>query len=387
MSHLVETRAGTVEGFQEADLIHFRGIPYAQSPVGELRYRAPQPVTPWSGVRDATGYGPSAPQRDLPITVFAGWEVGPQDEDCLYLNVTTPAVDDHMRPVLVWIHGGGFMLGSGSQAMYDPERLVKRDDVVVVRINYRLGPLGFLHLGDLLSRDYETCSNAGIEDQIAALRWVAENIEAFGGDSQNVTIFGESAGGMSVGTLLGTPRAVGLFQRAIPQSGAAHNVHSKDVASEIAERFLGAVEGSGDAWDRLSGASTEQLLAAHAAVLMQTAAEGRVLMPFQPVVDGRTLPRAPLQAIASGLSSEVPVLIGTSCEMAQVGNPTGATGKMKDEVPKRTDTDDFTDHEGESLRRRGGGCIVDVGAGPDAGACSRVLDQPGGSHSTAAASE
>src|SRR3990172_2260152 len=159
-------------------------------------------------------------------------------EDGIYLNVWTPAPDSGLRPVLVWIHGGGFVIGSGSQSIYDGSRLARRGDVVVVTINYRLGPLGFLHLADLCPGLEGAAGNCGIRDQVLALEWVRDHVGAFGGDPGNVTIFGESAGGMSVGTLLGTPSARGLFQRAIAQSGACHNVHTRETATRVAEHFL-----------------------------------------------------------------------------------------------------------------------------------------------------
>jgi para-nitrobenzyl esterase len=207
----------------------------------------------------------------------------------------------------VWIHGGAFTLGSGSQTMYDPTHLAGRD-VVVVRINYRLGALGFLNLAPELGDAYEGSGNLGILDQIAALRWVRENIAAFGGDPECVTIFGESAGGMSVGTLLGTPSAHGLFHRAIPQSGAAHSVGSAaDAASVVAETL--AALGLSRAQTLLE-VPPDKLLEAQTVVTRRLA--GRALLPYRPCVDGAALPQHPHQAIADGLSAEVPVLVGTT---------------------------------------------------------------------------
>jgi para-nitrobenzyl esterase len=311
MAAVVETRAGKVEGAREGELFVFRGIPYAEPPVGRLRFRPPQPSAPWSGVRDATRFGPSAPQRPLRIPFLPGFDVGPQDEDCLHLNVTTPGLDGAGRPVMVWIHGGAFTIGSGSQSMYDAQHLARRGDVVVVTINYRLGALGFLELSALLGEEYAGAGNLGILDQVAALRWVRENVAAFGGDPRNVTIFGESAGGMSVGTLLGTPAAQGLFQRAIPQSGAANNAHTPAVAHEIAERMLGALGiPRGEAW-RLRELPAAQILEAQDKVALETI--GRVaLLPFQPVVDGDALPEPPLEAIRRGLSRDVTVMAGAT---------------------------------------------------------------------------
>jgi para-nitrobenzyl esterase len=311
MAAQVQTRSGRLEGAREGELFVFRGIPFAAPPVGPRRFRPPQPVAPWTGARGATRFGGSAPQRPLRLDFLPGFEVGPQDEDCLYLNVTTPGLDDARRPVLVWIHGGGFAIGSGSQTMYDATRLARRGDVVVVTINYRLGALGFLELSELLGEEYSGAGNLGILDQVAALRWVRDEIEAFGGDPRNVTIFGESAGGMSVGTLLGTPAAAGLFQRAIPQSGAAHNVHPPAVAREVAERMLDALGiPRGEAW-RLREVPPAQILEAQDKVTLEVM--GRVaLLPFQPTLDGGVLPEPPLEAIRRGLSRDVAVLAGAT---------------------------------------------------------------------------
>jgi para-nitrobenzyl esterase len=311
MGVIIETQQGKVEGLASGELQIFRGIPYARPPVGELRFRSPQPPEPWTGVRSASEFGPSAPQRDLPIA-FPGWDVGPRDEDCLYLNVTTPAADEARRPVLVWIHGGAYILGSGSQKMYDPEPLAQRGDVVVVAINYRLGPFGFLHLDDLAGKAFGASGNAGTEDQVAALRWVRDNIEAFGGDPDNVTIFGESAGGMSVGTLLGTPAAAGLFHRAIPQSGAAHAINTREQASEVATGLLDILGIAASDAARLREQSVEQILAAQDELAGNVVGSSGGRMPFQPVVDGGALPRPPIEAIAAGLSAKVDVMIGTA---------------------------------------------------------------------------
>src|SRR5687767_8403812 len=208
----VETTSGTLRGRQREGHVAFRGVPYAQSPAGDRRWLAPGPVAPWAGVRDALDAAPAAPQDPLvPLPFRAD---GPESEDCLYLNVYTPDPDGGRRPVLFWIHGGGFSHGSGSQPSYNGGPLAERGDVVVVSINYRLGALGYLYLGDHGGARWGAASNAGQLDQIAALRWVRENIAAFGGDPEQVTIFGESAGGVAVCTLLAMPDAQRLFSRA-----------------------------------------------------------------------------------------------------------------------------------------------------------------------------
>jgi len=308
MSPRVETRQGVLRGVQEDGLRAFRGIPFARPPVGERRFRRPEPPDPWPGVRDASAFGPSAPQMKLQLDFLPGMDVGAQSEDCLYLNVFAPASSGAPRPVLVWIHGGAFTIGSGSQALYDVRPLVRRGDAVVVTVNYRLGALGFLHLAELAGEDFAGAANAGLLDQVAALEWVRDNISAFGGDPGSVTIFGESAGGMSVGSLLGTPAARGLFQRAIAQSGAAHAANDPRTATRVAEMLfeeLGLTPGDGAGLRR---APVEAILAAQARCGLRTQIDG--LLAFRPVVDGRALPEPPIDAIRGGLSREVAVIAG-----------------------------------------------------------------------------
>lgn len=304
MSIIVETATGRLEGTREDDLAIFRGVPFAAPPVGPLRFRAPQPVEPWAGVQRATEFGLAAPQLPVDFDLIDGLEVGLTNEDCLFLNVYTPGCDAGRRPVLVWIHGGAFTIGSGSQMMYDPRPLTRRGDVVVVTINYRLGALGFLQLDD-----EDTTANAGLLDQIAALRWVRENIAAFGGDPQNVTVFGESAGGMSVGSLLGMADAKGLFVRAIPMSGAAHSTNSPDTAARVSAelcRELGVRDGDVAA---LRGISAEIVLKAQAKIEAGMSRE-TIRMGFRPNEGDVALPERPIDAIARGSSRGVEVLVG-----------------------------------------------------------------------------
>ncbi len=309
----VETRAGIVEGSERNGVRRFVGIPFAAPPTGERRFRAPEPHEGWTGVRDATAFGPVAPQPSLP---FIGADE-PTDEDCLFLNVWTPSIDGGERPVMVWIHGGAFILGSGSSPMYDATRLVARGDVVVVTLNYRLGAFGLLHL-DSLDPSYAGSGNNAIRDQIAALGWVRDNIESFGGDPGNVTIFGESAGAMSVASLLGAPDARGLFHKAVAQSGAAHNVMSAGQADDVAVPLVESFGGIG----ALGSVSVEQVLEAQGSSIgsfsdIDTRLDERIDgagLRFQPVADGTVFPRAPFDAIQGGMSADVPVLIGTNLD-------------------------------------------------------------------------
>jgi len=237
-----------------------------------------------------------------------------QAEDCLHLNVTTPGCDDARRPVLVWIHGGGFTSGAGSIPWYSGTRLAAQDGVVVVSLNYRLGALGFLHLPSL-GEAFAASGNVGLLDQVAALRWVADNIAGFGGDPGNVTVFGESAGGMSIGCLLGMPEARGLFRRAIPQSGACQAVHDPADADEVAADVARA---AGARLEDLPGLPVDQLLAAQQQVATHRlggfAGAGGPLLPFAPVVDGVALPRHPLDAVAAGSAAGIDLLTGTTAE-------------------------------------------------------------------------
>ena len=313
---IVDTPSGRVQGLEKRGVLQFRGIPYARAE----RFRAPQRVEPWTEVRDATEFGLTAPQNPGLTEALVGAQERPQGEDCLVLNVFTPAADERARPVMVWIHGGAFMSGAGSVPWYDGTNLVLRGDVVVVTINYRLGALGFLHLGHLDATFAGSGAN-GIRDQVMALQWVRDNIDAFGGDPGKVTIFGESAGGMSVGTLLGTPAATGLFHGAIAQSGAAAHSHTPEAAEWVTGRLLSALDLSPTSVEGLLAAPVDALLAAQATVeagrsLAFSDGEGPPAgrLTFQPVVDGAVLPGPPLAAVHGGSAAGVPLLIGSTAE-------------------------------------------------------------------------
>jgi para-nitrobenzyl esterase len=295
----VETSYGGLRGHLRGAHVAFLGVPYAKPPVGALRFQAPQPLDRWSGTREALSFGPSAPQDPLAAPGFRA--DGPESEDCLYLNLYAPAGAGSARPVLFWIHGGGFSHGSGSQPSYDGGPLAERGDVIVVSINYRLGALGYLYLGAHGGERFGAAANVGQLDQIAALRWVQENVSAFGGDPARVTLFGESAGAVAVATLMAMPAARGLFSQAIAQSGTANRLGSTANAAAVTTRYLRTLG--------IPDADPEKLRAADVGALLR--AQGP-RGPLSPVVDGESLPNRPIQAVRDGVTKHIPLLVGTN---------------------------------------------------------------------------
>lgn len=317
MNPVVKTRSGEVCGSVVDGVNVFKGVPYAAPPFGANRFQPPRPVEPWSGVRDTLCFGPKSPQPPYPPYVeLLVPESTVSGEDCSSLNVWSPDLGAAGRPVVVWIPGGMFTYhATGASPWYDGGPFA-RDGVVCVTINYRVGADGFLYLG-------EGDANLGLLDQIAALEWVQDNIKAFGGDPANVTIFGESAGAMSVGTLLSMPRAEGLFRRAIAQSGAAHQVISTASARRVGQRLaerLG-VEATREA---IAAVSLDRLLAAQTELEADLAAHpdperwGQEvvlsLMPWQPVVDGDVIPAPPFDRIVAGAGADIDLLVGTNVD-------------------------------------------------------------------------
>ena len=311
---IVDTRSGPVQGIARDGIQVFRGIPYAEAPTGAMRFRPPVARNPWTEPFVAEHAGAVAPQNPSPLEGMLGAARPPVGEDCLSLNIWTPAADDAARPVLFWIHGGAFVNGSGSTPWYDGTQFARNHDVVVVTINYRLGAFGFLHLGDIGGSEWEQTGNLGILDQSFALRWVSENIRAFGGDPDNITIFGESAGGMSVGTQLGLPASKGLFRRAIAQSGAAGHVHDRESATRVAARFLEVLGVAAADLERLRDLPVADILAAQETVNLERADIAGGGLPFMPCVDGSALPVAPQDAVVAGHADGVDLLIGSNLD-------------------------------------------------------------------------
>jgi para-nitrobenzyl esterase len=316
--------SGPISGFKEGDIWTYLGIPYAQPPVGELRWKEPQPVTPWEETLPCDSYGPACPQP--PVGFDEGLNVGETSEDCLYLNVWSPAESpDERLPVMVWIHGGAFKTGAGSLPVYDGHNLAERG-VVVVTINYRLGPLGFF-AHPLLSEEspHGVSGNYGLLDQIAALQWVRKNIAAFGGDPGNVTVFGESAGGISIVYLMTSPLAEGLFHRAVVESGPMLDLglpvnkvltlREAEIEGARLSRELGC-SADGDVLAELRAKTPEELIEA---VSSQEGLFGPISLA--PIVDGYVLPENPSQVFARGEQHPVPLLTGTNADEGTIFAP------------------------------------------------------------------
>ena len=351
MQGVVTVVQGRLRGVWREDHWSFSGIPYGRAPVGALRWRPPLEAETWSEIRDASTFGPIAPQSAAVPGITSPSDPSssePHSEDCLSLNVWTPelpasptATDSHGRPVMVFIHGGGFTSGSGSVFLYRGGELVRNGDAVVVTINYRLGALGFLGHRELAGPD-GLLGNWGLQDQLAALRWVRENIAVFGGDPGNVTIFGESAGGFSVAALLGTPAAKGLFRRAIVQSGGVH-VHTVEEAEQSANRLVAALGLAACTREALEGVPASELVAATEELGKRRPDPGMIPLPFLPVVDGVLLPDHPLSAVANGAAAGIDLLIGTNRDeltLFGLGNPAlmafdtdGVTRWLENAVP------------------------------------------------------
>ncbi len=306
---MTRTTAGVLQGQLEGGIWVFRGVSYAHVAGAGGRWRAAEPPTPWTGTRVAATWGPIAPQTP-PVPGFSfPHDPTTSDEDCLNLNVWTPQIDDGRRPVLVWLHGGGFTTGTGSSALFAGDRLASKG-VVVVTINYRLGALGLLAHPDLVSDD-GGWGNWSLRDQILALEWVRENIAGFGGDPDNVTLFGESAGAMSISNLLAASDASGLFHRAVLQSGPPATA-SPRWATRRAERLAGHLGVDVGAMATLRDVAVERLVEATQRLAVEAPSEGGLPLALLPVVDGVLLDRPPGELIVDGAAASVPILLGTT---------------------------------------------------------------------------
>jgi len=338
---IVDTTAGKVRGLL-VDRVHaFKGVPYGEATSGARRFQPPVKVAPWTGVRDAFVLGHRSPQGRAayvpewqPLT---GTET--PGEDCLHLNVWTPGVSaGGARPVMVWLHGGGYTGGSPGAIPYDGANLSRRHDVVVVSVTHRVNAFGFLHLKDLGGERFAEASNAGMRDIVAGLEWVRDNIARFGGDPKNVTIFGQSGGAGKVSTLLGMPAARGLFHRAAAQSGSAVTSMPAATATRNAEAYLARLGVKPSGLDTLHALPLEQLIEA-----VQPGAAGGGF-PASPVVDGTSLPHDVFNPEATALSASIPLLIGsTETEVTWSVNadytPPADDGGLRARVQKSLRTD------------------------------------------------
>jgi para-nitrobenzyl esterase len=333
---IAKTKLGQLKGthLKDPDVVVFKGVHYGQSTAGAMRFKPAKPVTKWQRVKDATKFGPVCPQGgDVGRATKVQGELLPLSEDCLVLNVWTPEADDKARPVMVWFHGRGFYAGAGSERLYDGARLAKRGDLVVVTVNHRLNVFGHLYLGKVGGEDFALSGNAGTQDMQLALEWVRDNIAAFGGDAENVTIFGESGGGAKVSTLLGVPSAKGLFKRGIIESG-----------SRLAGAPLSAaIRNTETVMAKLNVTSVAQLQALPMeAILAAVTTTGRTTPDFGPVTDGKYLPADMFTPAAVASTHGVPVIVGSNRdEYSLYARELPNFGKMTEEEMRKNLQPDF----------------------------------------------
>jgi para-nitrobenzyl esterase len=322
---VVETSAGKIRGYVRNGIFTFKGVPYAGTTAGDARFQPPAPVTPWTQVRASMSYGPVCPQpvrggwaMDRLAFLF-DWDDGHPGEDCLRLNVWTPAADDRSkRPVMVWLHGGGYEAGSSQELpSYDGENLSRRGDVVVVSINHRLNVFGYLNMAAVGGEKYARSINVGMLDIVAALQWVRDNIGRFGGDAANVTVFGQSGGGAKVSTLMAMPAAKGLFHKAIVQSGSQLRLASAEASAAQAAAVLKELAAQGIGMEQLTQVPAARLVEIATGVknkLQSTNPRAPISerLGWQPWLDGTIVTSHPFDPQAPALAAQVPMLIGTT---------------------------------------------------------------------------
>jgi para-nitrobenzyl esterase len=351
---VAETAFGKVRGEEVQGVKIFKGVPYGASTAGQNRFMPPIDPMPWTGVRDALHYGSSTPQSNpgVPRTVSplstASANLPPESEDCLVLNVWTPAVaDGRKRPVLFWCHGGGFVTGSGSSPGTDGANLARRGDVVVVTINHRLNVLGFTYLAEFGGSDFASSGDNGMLDIVQALRWVRNNIEHFGGDPNTVMIFGQSGGGRKVGTLLAMPTAKGLFHRAVIESGATIKLVEREQAIRVAGLLLAKLNVDKTQVRELQKMPVERIMSAYFAVVKDMGGQDQMTEGFSPTVDGKAIPHHPFHPVASPISADVPLMLGhTRTEMTLLSDPASFT---LDEAGMRERIKNLAGDNGETL--------------------------------------
>jgi para-nitrobenzyl esterase len=327
---VVKTGSGKVRGFVRQGIYTFRGVPYGANTANERRFLPPSKPAPWEGLRSSLTYGYVSPQEPRPhwdkdeVAFVYQWDDGVQNEDCLRVNVWTPGLDGRKRPVMVWLHGGGFSTGSAhDMKTYDGENLARRGDVVVVSLNHRVGVAGFLNLASIGGEKYAASANAGLLDIVAALEWVRDNIGEFGGDSANVTVFGQSGGGGKITALMAMPRAEGLFHRAIVQSGSMIYMPGPKRTTELASAVLKELGVTKANLEQLQTMPVERIVAAGLAAAKAVYPPRNSSKPFDfgrhaelvawaPTVDGAILPESPFRDKAPAISAKVPMIVGTT---------------------------------------------------------------------------
>lgn len=309
---IVETTYGPIRGVDDGTVTSWRGVRYAAPPIGELRWRAPQPPATWKDVADATRVGPASPQPTDPrIPIDLG---APQGDDCLTLNVwaSSDTEPGDRKPVMVWVHGGAYVLGSAAQSLYRGRVLAGAGTAIIITLNYRLGAFDFLDLSSFSTGRTRFESNLGLRDVLFALEWVRDNAAAFGGDPGRVTLFGESAGGGIVTTLLASPAAAGLFSSAIAQSSPVTSVYDAGRSAGVAREFLNTLGVGGDEVDRLPDAPMNRLLIASKQLFDEVPVRTPGTLAYAPIVDGDLVPDYPVAVARAGGTHPVPLIIGTN---------------------------------------------------------------------------
>lgn len=355
---MVETVSGKVRGYVQRGIYTFKGIPYADTTAGANRFMPPRKAKPWAGIRSSMQFGEVCPQpartgwHDDEVAWLFSWDDGVPGEDCLRVNLWTPGINDgRKRPVMVWLHGGGYTAGSGQELpSYDGENLSRRGDVVVVTLNHRLNVFGFLNLAGYGSQ-FQESANVGMLDIVAALEWVRDNIAQFGGDPNLVTIFGQSGGGGKVTALMAMPSAKGLFHRAIVESGSLMTGQTEDSSRKLADMLVAKLGLSQGTIDKLQEMPVDQLEAAAVAVTARPPGTPGVIdfrhigamLGWAPVVDGSVLPRQPFSPDAPEQSKQIPLLVGTTLNefVSAMGRPDAM--KMTDEELRKMTTQVFHD--------------------------------------------
>lgn len=359
---IVETMYGKVGGYLDRGVMAFKGIPYGASTAGTGRFMPPKPPQGWSGLRSSRHFGPESPQAYRAIWendeegFLFQWDYGRQSEDCLRLNVWTPSTQGSRRPVLVYLHGGGYSVGSSSELkMFDGVNLGKRGDVVLVTINHRLNVVGYFDLS-AYGDEFAESANAGTLDTVAALQWVHDNIAPFGGDPGNVLIFGQSGGGGKVCTLLATPAARGLFHKAVVESGATIRIGTQERSHELAERTLKKIGIAPGEVKKLQEMPYAQLEAAASAVIAESRPHGPIdfkhldrYLGYMPVVDQKVVTQQPFDPAAPATAAHIPLLIGNTLnEMTNGINHPDAFEMTPEQLQSRADQK-FPGHSSEVI--------------------------------------